>query len=90
MIRNLSKQSALQLPTVTKPGRRRRDRPVTKQATMLRLLRRTRGASMSDLMNVTGWQAHSVRAALSGLRKRDIEVLRELKDNVSRYRVPKE
>jgi len=41
-------------------------------------------------MNVTGWQAHSVRAALSGLRKRDIEILRELKDNISRYRVPKE
>ncbi|MDH3737786.1 MAG: DUF3489 domain-containing protein [Alphaproteobacteria bacterium] len=88
MIRNLSKQSASQLPTVTKPGRRRRDRPVTKQATMLRLLRRRRGASMSDLINVTGWQAHSVRAALTGLRKRDIEIVCEVQGGISRYRVP--
>ena len=31
---------------------------------------------MADLMATTGWQAHSVRAALTGFRKRGIPVAR--------------
>ena len=44
--------------------------PKTKKAQILALLRRKRGASMRALTGRTGWQAHSVRAALTGLRKR--------------------
>ena len=43
---------------------------------MLKLLRRENGASMAQLQKATGWQPHSVRAALSGLRKQGIEVVR--------------
>jgi hypothetical protein len=41
----------------------------TKTETLRRLLCRKTGADMATLQSATGWQAHSVRAALSGLRK---------------------
>ena len=41
----------------------------TKAATVRRLLARKSGADLAALQKATGWQAHSVRAALSGLRK---------------------
>jgi len=37
---------------------------------MVALMRRQGGASLADLMTVTGWQAHSVRGALAGSLKR--------------------
>lgn len=41
----------------------------TKAATLKRLLARKSGADLAALQEATGWQAHSVRAALSTLRK---------------------
>ncbi|PKP71937.1 MAG: hypothetical protein CVT83_02500 [Alphaproteobacteria bacterium HGW-Alphaproteobacteria-5] len=38
---------------------------------IVRLLQRAKGATIDDLTKATGWQAHSVRGAISGqLRKR--------------------
>lgn len=43
----------------------------TKSACVLDLLRRAEGATLTELMAATGWQAHSVRGFLSGtVRKR--------------------
>lgn len=43
----------------------------TKSAYALDLLRRAQGATLTELMAATGWQAHSVRGFLSGtVRKR--------------------
>ena len=41
----------------------------TKAAILRRLLTRKAGADLAALQSATGWQPHSVRAALSGLRK---------------------
>jgi hypothetical protein len=41
----------------------------TKAAILRRLLSRKSGADLADLQSATGWQPHSVRAAMSGLRK---------------------
>ena len=43
---------------------------VGKLGDMVALMRRQGGASLADLMTVTGWQAHSVRGALAGSLKR--------------------
>jgi len=61
--------------------------PNTKKAQILALLRRKRGASMRDLTAQTGWQAHSVRAALTGLRKRGAIIERQSEATGSRYRI---
>ena len=41
----------------------------TKAAILRKLLSRKAGADLAALQAATGWQPHSVRAALSGLRK---------------------
>ncbi|MQA67264.1 MAG: DUF3489 domain-containing protein [Alphaproteobacteria bacterium] len=69
------------------PGERRAKRPGSKLQTILELLGRPDGAQLAELERATGWQPHSVRAALTGLRKRDIPILREKQDGVTRYRV---
>ena len=56
--------------TRRKPARR------TKLHKCLARLQRSKGASTAGLRKLTGWQAHSVRAALSGLRKKGHEVQR--------------
>ena len=51
-------------------ARSRRDR-VSKGERIIRMLRRKRGASVSEIQELTNWQAHSVRGFLSGtVRKR--------------------
>jgi hypothetical protein len=40
-------------------------------------MRREAGASLEVLTSATGWQPHTVRAALTGLRKRGFEVVKE-------------
>ena len=41
----------------------------TKTEILRKLLSRKSGADLAAMQSATGWQAHSVRAALSGLRK---------------------
>ena len=48
----------------------------TKIETILKLLRRPKGASIAQLQKATGWKPHSVRAAITGLRKKRHEVTR--------------
>ena len=58
----------------------------------LRLLRRKRGATLAELQELTGWQAHSVRGFLSGTVKKrlGLALATELaSDGVRHYRVPK-
>ncbi len=60
----------------------------TKTATIAHLLSRSKGASMAELQSATGWQPHSIRAALSGLRKRGVTVTRSQTDKgASVYRI---
>ncbi len=44
----------------------------TKLARLIELLRRKDGATIADLTEATGWQAHSVRGALSGTLKKKL------------------
>ncbi len=44
----------------------------TKIARLIALLRRKNGATIADLTDATGWQAHSVRGALSGTLKKKL------------------
>lgn len=57
----------------TKPDSKR---PTTKKLVMRKLMARKSGATMQALTNATGWQPHSVRAALSGMRHSDLHIER--------------
>lgn len=62
----------------------------TKSATIRRLLSRKTGADLAALQTATGWQPHSVRAALSTLRKAGYTIDRlppKKEDNAVTYRI---
>lgn len=42
----------------------------TKAAKLLNLLQTGTGASLEDMTDATGWLPHTVRAAMTGLRKK--------------------
>ena len=44
----------------------------TKQGVLIRLLQRKSGATIDDIVAATGWQAHSVRGAISGVLKKKL------------------
>ncbi len=44
----------------------------TKQALLIELLKRKNGASIDEIVKATGWQAHSVRGAISGALKKKL------------------
>jgi hypothetical protein len=54
----------------TAPQRSSSPRGGTKLAQVVELLQQDRGASIAELIVVTGWLPHTTRAALTGLRKR--------------------
>ena len=60
----------------------------TKLDTILKRLGQKNGATLKAMQDATGWQPHSVRAALSGLRKKGHAIERS-KDGkgVTVYRV---
>lgn len=76
----LARMSKMSWPTAsTRPS---------KKGAILALLQRPQGAAINHLIEATGWQAHSVRAALTGLRKEGKELVRD-KDaaGVTHYRL---
>lgn len=62
----------------------------TKSALLRQMLSRRGGAALTELCEALGWQPHSVRAALSGLRKAGHTIERRLPksaDGAARYRL---
>lgn len=58
-----------------KPGKAKKDNPArtrdgTKQALLMDLLKRPNGATIADIVEVTGWQPHTVRGAIAGALKK--------------------
>ncbi len=47
-------------------------RPGTKQALLIDLLKRKKGATIEKIVEATGWQPHSVRGAISGTLKKKL------------------
>ncbi len=69
----MTKKSRRSPKSVTTPGTkakptvpRRRQRQQTKTQIALSLLKRSKGASIAEMQDAMGWQAHSVRGFLAG------------------------
>ncbi|QTH20183.1 DUF3489 domain-containing protein [Rhizorhabdus wittichii] len=60
-----------------------------KQAKVVQMLNRKSGASLDQIMEATGWLAHSARAMLSGLRKKGYAIDRTTTPKGSVYRITK-
>jgi hypothetical protein len=44
----------------------------TKQAQMIELMKRPEGATVAQIAEVTGWQHHTIRGAISGALKKKL------------------
>lgn len=53
----------------------------TKATAVQKLLARAKGATLTELTEATGWQPHSARAFLTGLRKKGTVIVRESRTN---------
>jgi hypothetical protein len=70
-------------PEARQPG------PRGKIGRLIDLLRRPDGATLPDLMDATGWQAHSVRGAIAGAvkKKLGLRVVAQKSDAGRVYRI---
>ena len=63
-------------------------KPQTKASLVEALLLQADGASLDDLCQATGWQTHTCRAFLAGLRKKGKSVERgKAEDGITVYRL---
>jgi len=61
----------------------------TKQAKMIALLQRSKGTTIDELAEATGWQRHSVHGVMSGVlrKKLGLEIISEVSANGRTYRI---
>jgi hypothetical protein len=45
------------------------------------------GATLDELVSATGWQQHSVRAGMTGLRKQGLTIVRTKADGTTRFAI---
>lgn len=50
---------------------------------LLTLLKSSSGASLDDMTEATGWLPHTIRAAMTGLRKRGYQIERHVEGSVA-------
>jgi len=62
-------------------------KPRSKQTVLLDLISRDEGTHIDELISATGWQAHTIRAALSGLRKQGHVILATKGEGGTSYRL---
>ena len=60
----------------------------SKKSILTDMLKRPEGASVDEMIAATGWQSHSIRATITGLRKSGHSItLDRNTDSGSRYRI---
>ena len=68
----ISNAEAAQKPTTPVPPRTPRTRENSKQAQVIAMLRRPEGATIQQICETTGWQAHTVRGTFAGSFKKKL------------------
>lgn len=71
-------------PPEPQPARPQRQ---TKSSAVVALLQRPEGATLAEMVGATGWQPHTTRAALTGLKKKDFLIDKGKRDDATCYRI---
>ncbi len=85
-----SRRRTLRKPTAATPKGTKSQtaaRQGTKQALLIDLLKRKKGATIEAIVATLDWQPHTVRAALTRLRQQGLAIERVRQNGVSRYRI---
>lgn len=62
-------------------------KPESKTSQVIKLLKRKQGATLDEMIKATGWQKHTMRAALTGLKTKGHTVTRDKRGEVTCYRI---
>ena len=62
-------------------------KPASKISAVVALLRCEGGATLAELVAATGWQPHTTRSALTGLRKKGHVIERSTRDGAAAYSI---
>lgn len=62
-------------------------KPGSKIEHVTAMLERKQGATLAEMTDVTGWQPHSARAVLTGLRRKGHTIVKSKRDDVTCYRI---
>lgn len=62
-------------------------KPPAKSVIVTKLLGREKGASIAELAKATGWKDHSIRAFLTGVRRKQTLTKEERSDRTTSYRL---
>ena len=68
----LANTETLEPPKKATVTSERKTRDGTKQAMIIELLKRPGGATLAEIVEATGWQAHTVRGAMAGALKKKL------------------
>ena len=68
----LANTETLEPPKKATVTSERKTRDGTKQAMMIELLKRPGGTTLAEIVEATGWQAHTVRGAMAGALKKKL------------------
>jgi hypothetical protein len=84
------RKPAAEKPARTKKPAEPKAARVTKQSKVIDALSRPEGATIAEIMEMTGWQEHSVRGFISGAvkKKLGLTVERTTEDGRVSYRIP--
>lgn len=74
-------------PPAPKSGFYNKPAAQTKIGKVIVLLKREEGATLDEMVKATGWQSHTTRAALTGLKKKCYTIERSQSDGTSVYRI---
>ena len=84
-VRKSSKRNAPVAKTQTVEPAQKPKAP-SKQQQLAALVVRDEGATLDQMIEVTGWLSHTTRAALTGLRKKGYSISSDKVDGVRTYR----
>ena len=59
----------------------------TKIGKVVNLLKRKEGATLDEIIEATGWQPHTTRAAMTGLKKKGHTIERSKRGDASCYQI---
>ncbi len=75
------------LPPTTKAKPAEKPAAQTKFGKVIALLVMDEGATLSQMVEATGWLPHTTRAALTGLKRKGYTIERSQRDGASVYRI---
>lgn len=61
--------------------------PATKNQQVIGLLSREAGATLEEMSTLVGWQPHSTRSFMTGLKKKGYVIVNNKVDGIRRYRI---